>query len=347
MNNIDNLSLQEATALAGRLREQVAKQVFGQDQLITETLCCLLAGGHILMTGAPGLAKTTLVRVFARQIGVAFGRVQFTPDLLPSDILGSEVLNVDPQSGKRIFEFSRGPIFTNLLLADEINRASPRTQSALLEAMQERSVTVGGRTLALPRPFMVFATQNPFESEGTFPLPEAQLDRFLLHALVPYPDADAETHILREHTAGVLVGEQINAKTSVEQVLEPGQVQALIERVKAVRVDDAILNGIRELVRATRPDDPQCPENLRLSIWFGAGPRAGISLISVARALALLEQQECVRWQHVQRLAAPVLRHRIRLTAHGLREGLIEDKVIRQLLDEVETRFKNLSRGLS
>lgn len=347
MSDIDSLSLQEAAALASKLREQVVRQVFGQDELITETLCCLLAGGHILMTGAPGLAKTTLVRVFARQIGVAFGRVQFTPDLLPSDILGSEVLNVDAQSGKRIFEFSRGPVFTNLLLADEINRASPRTQSALLEAMQERSVTVGGRTLALPRPFMVFATQNPFESEGTFPLPEAQLDRFLLHSLVPYPDADAETQILREHSIGALAGEQLGSHTFGEQALAPTQLQALVERVKMVRVDEAIVMGIRDLVRSTRPTDPSCPENLRSLIWFGAGPRAGISLVSVARALAVLEQEECVRWQHIRRLAAPVLRHRIRLTAHGIREGMGEDTVVQDLLKHLETRSQNLIRGLS
>jgi MoxR-like ATPase len=347
MNAAGSLSLQEATALAARLRDRVTHQVFGQDTLITETLCCLLAGGHILMTGAPGLAKTTLVRVFARQLGVAFGRVQFTPDLLPSDILGSEVLNVEPQSGRRLFEFSRGPVFTSLLLADEINRASPRTQSALLEAMQERSVTVGGRTHALPLPFMVFATQNPFESEGTFPLPEAQLDRFLVHTLVPYPDEKAESQILSEHAAGKLVGEQTGAPRAEEQpALVEGQIQALIERAKQIRVDEPIITGIRDLVRSTRPTDSSCPETVRPAIWYGAGPRAGISLVSVARALALVQQEESVRWEHVRRMARPVLRHRVRLTAQGMREGMDEDAVIGELLGRLEARLGNLARGV-
>jgi MoxR-like ATPase len=347
MNAAGSLSLQEATALAARLRDHVTQQVFGQDTLITETLCCLLAGGHILMTGAPGLAKTTLVRVFARQLGVAFGRVQFTPDLLPSDILGSEVLNVEPQSGKRLFEFSRGPVFTNLLLADEINRASPRTQSALLEAMQERSVTVGGRTHTLALPFMVFATQNPFESEGTFPLPEAQLDRFLVHTLVPYPDEKAESQILSEHAAGKLVGEQAGVPRAAEQpALVEGQIQALIERAKQIRVDEPIINGIRDLVRSTRPTDPSCPETVRPAIWYGAGPRAGISLVSVARALALVQQEESVRWEHVRRMALPVLRHRVRLTAQGMREGMDEDAVVGELLGRLEARLGNLARGV-
>lgn len=348
MNARSSMSLQEATGLAAKLRNHVMQQVFGQEGLITETLCCLLAGGHILMTGAPGLAKTTLVRVFARQLGVAFGRVQFTPDLLPSDILGSEVLNVDQQSGRRVFEFSRGPVFTNLLLADEINRASPRTQSALLEAMQERSVTVGGRTHVLGSPFMVFATQNPFESEGTFPLPEAQLDRFLLHTLVSYPDEKAESQILAEHIAGKLVGEQTaNAATVNDPVLSEGQIQGLIERAKQIQVDESMMTGIRDLVRSTRPSDPTCPESVRAAIWYGAGPRAGISLVSVARALALLQEEESVRWEHVRRLAAPVLRHRIRLTAQGMREGMDEDAVINDLLTRLETKFKNLARGVS
>lgn len=341
-----SMSLAEATALAARLRASIGQKVFGQNELITEALCCLLAGGHILMTGAPGLAKTTLVRVISRHLGLGFGRVQFTPDLLPSDILGSEVLNADPQTGTRHFAFSRGPVFTNLLLADEVNRASPRTQSALLEAMQERAVTVGGQTHALPFPFMVFATQNPFESEGTFPLPEAQLDRFLLHTLVDYPDAEAERQILTEHVHGKLVGEQIGQSPAAEVTLQTHEVQALIERTKSVRVDDNIISGINALVRHSRPADPECPETLRRAIWYGAGPRAGISLISVAKALALVENSEQVRWQHIRRMARPVLRHRIRLTAHGLRDGLDADKIIGELLTRLEARYSNLARGI-
>ncbi len=341
------LSFQNATDLAARLRAHVAEAVFGQEELITEALCCLLAGGHILMTGAPGLAKTTLVRVFARHLGLEFGRVQFTPDLLPADIVGTDLLHVDQVTGRRHFEFAKGPVFTNLLLADEINRASPRTQSALLEAMQERAVTAGGKQHVLPQPFMVFATQNPFESEGTFPLPEAQLDRFLLHALVGYPDEAAESRILKEHAAGQLVGEQFGASTIKHEQIGAEQITALIERTKAVRVDDAILGGIRDLVRSTRPDDELCPANVRPHLWYGAGPRAGLSLISVGRALALIEQQEAVRWTHIRRLAKPVLRHRLRLTSQGGREGLDNDALIDGLISRCEERHKHLAKGLA
>ncbi len=344
-----SMPLADATALAARLRENVGRAVFGQEELITETLCCLLAGGHILMTGAPGLAKTTLVRVFARFLGLKFGRVQFTPDLLPADIIGSDILNMDAASGKRHFSFSSGPVFTNLLLADEINRASPRTQSALLEAMQERTVTVGGARHQLPQPFMVFATQNPFESEGTFALPEAQLDRFLVHTLVAYPDEAAEQRILREHASGHLAGEQFGAEAVADagDLIDAGKVAALISRTKEITVDDAVLTGIRDLVRATRPDDENCPAALRGSIWYGAGPRAGISLVSVTRALALMEKQDTVRWAHVRRMAKPVLRHRLRLNAQGTRAGLSEDKLVDTLLEQVEHRRHNLAKGIA
>ncbi len=349
---MSKLTLEDAARLAGRLREGVAKSVFGQEELITETLCCLLAGGHILMTGAPGLAKTTLVRVFAKHLGLAFGRVQFTPDLLPADIIGSEILNVDKDSGRRHFEFAPGPVFTNLLLADEINRASPRTQSALLEAMQERAITAFGKRHNLPLPFMVFATQNPFESEGTFPLPEAQLDRFLIHTLVDYPDDKAEMLILKEHALGQLVGEQqgggATAGKNVEaDHLSVAEVSSLLETTRAVPIDDAILSGIKDLVRSTRPEDPLCPETLRPSIWYGAGPRAGISLVSTSRALALLERSDAVRWSHVRRLVKPVLRHRLRLSAQGTQGGLTEDKFLDQLLERLESRQKNLAKGIA
>lgn len=346
MEQSHTLTLTECLEIVDELRRKVNAAIFGQDDLITETLVCFLSSGHILMTGAPGLAKTTLVRVFSQHLGLDFGRIQFTPDLLPSDIIGTDILNMEA-SGKRSFEFSRGPVFTNLLLADEINRASPRTQSALLEAMQEKSCTVSGTLHRLPNPFMVFATQNPFESEGTFPLPEAQLDRFLLHTLVQYPDQAAEEHILKTHAAGRLAGEQrdLNAYKS-DTPLNTETIQALMRQCQAIRVDDAILRAVTELVRSTRPDSENCPEDIRKGIWYGAGPRAGISLVSAGKAMALLDKSEEVRWHHVKRLVKPVLRHRIRLSAQATRDRLTEDRVIDELVDRLESRHKFLAKGI-
>jgi MoxR-like ATPase len=341
---VEKISISEASKMALQLREEISKSIFGQDDLITETLCCLLANGHILMTGAPGLAKTTLVRVFASHLGLNFGRIQYTPDLLPSDIVGSELLHVDQATGKRFFEFAKGPIFVNLLLADEINRATPRTQSAMLEAMQERRVTVAHETHVLPSPFMVFATQNPFESEGTFPLPEAQLDRFLLHTLVNYPDAESELKILRAHSESTLAGESGLRDSSYKVGLD--NTLKMIEVTKKVRVDEHILGGINHLVSSTRPDSKQCLEHLKSKIWYGSGPRGGIALISTAKALAILEGSEVVRWAHVRRLAKPVLRHRIRLAAQGGDEAKQADLVVDELLDHVEKYTAKISRGL-
>ncbi len=344
---MSQLSLEEASKQVAALREKINGAIFGQDDLITDTLCCFLAGGHILLTGAPGLAKTTLVRVFSRNLGLNFGRIQFTPDLLPSDITGSDILNIDPANQRRSFEFAPGPVFVNLLLADEINRASPRTQSAMLEAMQERTVTNSGKVHQLPNPFMVFATQNPFESEGTFPLPEAQLDRFLLHTIVQYPSKEAENRIIASHALADLVGEQhYEQGHRAENAVSPELIRGLMQRAAAVRVDHEIIGGINELVRSTRPTDETCPDDLKRLIWYGAGPRAGISFISVCRALALIEGCESIRWRHVRRMANPVLRHRIRLTAQGSHERLEEDQVIKLLLDRLEDQRTNLAKGL-
>ena len=328
--------------LIGQLRDNISAVVFGQEELITETLCAFLAGGHILMTGAPGLAKTTLVRVVSQQLGLSFGRIQFTPDLLPSDIVGSEILNIDQASGQRTFKFIKGPIFTNLLLADEINRASPRTQSALLEAMQEKSVTVAGTTYQLTLPFMVFATQNPFESEGTFALPEAQLDRFLIHTLVDYPEADAENRLLKAHADSQLVGEQTNQEMQDNPLITNTQVLQLIDTVRRVAVDDNLTQLVGQLVRSSRPTSPDCPENRRDLVWYGAGPRAGISLISVARALAFLDGRTAVRWSDVKRMARPTMRHRLKLSPAAARQSLSEDTFIGELLENIERSAANL-----
>jgi MoxR-like ATPase len=341
----DKMSLDEASGLVQNLKRAVAESIFGQEELITEAICCLISGGHILMTGAPGLAKTSLVRVFAQHLSLNFGRVQFTPDLLPSDIIGSDILNVDA-AGRKNFEFAHGPIFVNLLLADEINRASPRTQSALLEAMQERTCTVGGKAYILPDPFMVFATQNPFESEGAFPLPEAQLDRFLIHTLVSYPEADAEERILHTHAKDKLIGEQKAGKTQdTGPKMTVETVRALIAARQKIVVPEEIISVINKLVRSTRPQDPSCPEQLKSMIWYGAGPRAGISLISVTRSLALLEGSDTVRWRHVKRLAKPVLRHRLRLAVQAQTEQHAEDQFIDTLLEQLEESAQLAAKG--
>lgn len=340
-------SIEESSKLINQLRENISLSIFGQEKLITEAMCCLLSGGHILMTGAPGLAKTTLVRVFARFLGLDYSRIQFTPDLLPNDITGSDILNIDPESGRRTFEFAKGPVFTNLLLADEINRATPRTQSALLEAMQERTVTVNGKNYNLPSPFMVFATQNPFESEGAFPLPEAQLDRFLVHSLVDYPESDAELKILKSHAESSLVGEQNN---KIDQINESAklsfdEVSQLIAISRSIKIDDELLGMVNDLVRSTRPESELCPEEVRTDIVYGAGPRAGISLISVARSLALIEGESVVRWRHVKTLSHAVLRHRIRLSTIAKSNDRNEDQIITNLLDRLEEKFKIASLG--
>lgn len=343
---LETISFEQAHKISKTLHEKVGESIFGQEELITEAICCLLSGGHILMTGAPGLAKTTLVRVFAKYLSLNYGRVQFTPDLLPTDILGSDILNLDPETGKRSFEFSAGPIFVNLLLADEINRASPRTQSALLEAMQERTCTVGSTNHQLPLPFMVFATQNPFESEGAFPLPEAQLDRFLIHTLVQYPSVEAEEKILGEHAKSALIGETQAKDDKKEDLMSLDQMNALITCCKRVHVSQEMIQMINSLVRSTRPDDPSCPQQFKHMIWYGAGPRAGISLISVSRAYALMEGSETVRWAHIKRMAKPVLRHRVRLTAQASRDQITEDEMIDRMIENLETTHSLASKGL-
>lgn len=318
------------------LRSELNLAIFGQEELITETIVAFLSHGHILMTGAPGLAKTTLVKAFASKLGLAFGRVQFTPDLLPSDITGGEILNIDPQTQRRSFEFTKGPIFVNLLLADEINRASPRTQSAMLESMQEGSVTTGWQQHDLPQPFMVFATQNPYESEGTFPLPEAQLDRFLIHSVVSYPDSEAELKIITDHASNQLIGE--SKIKSPSQVIEIESIQTLFQAVQKTSVPPEILEVINTLVRMTRPDDESFLSSYANSILYGAGPRAGIGLVSACRALAFLEGTEEVRFSHVKRMAPPALRHRVKLSIGAYSDQITADIFVQDILTTIEAK---------
>ena len=314
----------DAKALLARvegLKAQIHRAIVGQERVIEELLVTLLAGGHGLLRGVPGLAKTKLVRTVAEATHLSFKRIQFTPDLLPSDVTGSEIL--DDGNGKKTLRFLPGPIFVNLLLADEINRTAPKTQAALLEAMQERQTTVGGVSYPLPAPFCVLATQNPIEQEGTYPLPEAQLDRFLLCIAVDYPDENDEVAILKATT-----GQEPGAVSPVLDVAEVGALQSL---VRDVPVADDLVRAVTHLVRASRPGEG-APLSKKWIEW-GAGPRAGQALLLSAKALALLSGRFAVSRQDLKRLAAPVLRHRLVLSYAASAEGVSADEVVRQLVD--------------
>jgi MoxR-like ATPase len=314
----------EAEAAAGRLqlvRQEIAKAVFGQERVIELALTAVLSGGHVLLVGAPGLAKTRLAQAMAIVLGLPWGRVQFTPDLMPADILGSELLDVDP-TGKRSFRFMPGPVFTSLLLADEINRASPRTQSALLQAMQENHVTVAGQRYDLPAPFHVLATQNPIEHEGAYPLPEAQLDRFLLQVDVPYPDKEIERRILIETTG---LGDNPPLP-----VLDPTQLIALQRIVRRMPVGEKVVAAILELVRSARPGSSSDPR-VNAHVAWGPGPRAGQSLMLAVRARALLRGRLTPALDDVAALARPALVHRMALSFGARAEGLDVDSLVDDL----------------
>ena len=312
---------------AGRLRAEIEKRIVGQAEAVEEVILCLLAGGHGLLEGVPGLAKTLLVRTLAESLALEFRRVQFTPDLMPGDITGTEVLEEDRATGRRAPRFIRGPVFTNVLLADEINRTPPKTQAALLEAMQEGRVTAGGEEMALPRPFFVLATQNPIEQEGTYPLPEAQLDRFLMKIRLGYPDEEEEVAILRRTTGA--------EEPVVESVLDAEGVLRLQRLVREVPVAESVLRYVAALVRATRPGD-DAPAPVREWVRWGAGPRAGQALVLCAKAHALLAGRLHVALDDVRRVARPVLRHRILLNFHAQAEGADADQVIEALLGAVK-----------
>ena len=311
---------QASAEIFSKVRERVGSFIFGQDEVIEETLVTLLAGGHGLLIGVPGLAKTKLVETLGIVLGLDWKRIQFTPDLMPADIIGSEVLE-ESDGGRRSFRFIQGPVFTQLLMADEINRASPRTQSALLQSMQERHVTVAGVRYDLPRPFHVLATQNPLEQEGTYPLPEAQLDRFLMEIDVDYPDRDAERRILYETTGA----EETLAKAAMS-------AEALIAAQRLVRrlpVGDSVVEAILSLVRSARPG-PEAGEAGKLIAW-GPGPRASQSLMLAVRARALLDGRLAPSIDDVLDLAEPILKHRMALTFSARAEGQTIPDVIRQL----------------
>ncbi len=314
----------DAVELLAQVRAEIGKVVFGQERVVELVLATVLAGGHALLIGAPGLAKTKLVEATARALGLDWGRVQFTPDLMPSDILGSEIL--DESASGRSFRFVKGPIFTSLLMADEINRASPRTQSALLQAMQERHVTVAGASYDLPKPFHVLATQNPIEQEGTYPLPEAQLDRFLLKVDVDYPDAETERRILVETT-------RLEDQT-VRPVLNAEKLIAMQSLVRRMTVGEEVLEAILRLVRSARPEQSDNPQVKKRVDW-GPSPRAGQSLMLAARSRALLRGRLAPSLDDIEALAEPALGHRMALAYDPTGQGGTLSALIQDLVAKV------------
>ncbi len=324
------LPAQDAASLiaaASRLRAEVARRIVGQEDVLDEILMALLAGGHALLTGVPGLAKTLMIRSVAEAMHLDFRRIQFTPDLVPSDITGTELLEEDTATGHRSFRFVRGPVFANIVLADEINRAPPRTQAALLEAMQEHRVTAAGQTMTLPEPFFVLATQNPVEQEGTYPLPEAQLDRFLFDIRIGYPTADDEVSILRQTTGA--------AGAPLTPVLDADTTRALQQAVRAIAASDTALRYAASLARATRPDAPEATDLVRRYVRWGEGPRAGQALILGAKAHALLAGRVHVAPDDLLRVARPVLRHRVLPNFAAESEGVTAERIVDDLLQKV------------
>ncbi len=324
--NIDENAVAAQVQSLQALRESIAQVIVGQDDVVEQLLIGLLAGGHCLLEGVPGLGKTLLVRALGQALALEFRRVQFTPDLMPSDIIGTEILEEDHGTGRRVFKFQKGPVFTNLLLADELNRTPPKTQAALLEAMAEHTVSYAGATHQLPEPFFVLATQNPLEQAGTYPLPEAQLDRFLLQLRVDYPSESEERSILTRTTG--------TSQGTVSEVMTGAAVLALQALVRDVHISDEVMDWIVRLVRASRPG-PDAPEPVRNWLRWGAGPRAGQSLVLAGKARALLQGRFAVTREDVRALALPVLRHRLLLSFQAEAEQRHPDEVVLALLDAV------------
>ena len=310
-----------------KMKDQLGRVVVGQSAVIDEVLMAIFSRGHALLVGVPGLAKTLLVSTIARVLALAFKRIQFTPDLMPSDITGTDVLHEDRATGRREFRFVHGPVFTNLLLADEINRTPPKTQAALLEAMQEHHVTVGDQTYPLPEPFFVLATQNPIEQEGTYPLPEAQLDRFMFNIVVDYPSRDEEARIIRQVTS--------LQEVPLETCLDAAQVLALQQAIRRVPVADHVIDFANDLARATRPKAEGAPDFIREMVAWGAGPRAGIYLITAAKARAVLQGRYHATTADVAQVALPVLRHRVLTTFNAEAAGVTSDHIVKQLLEKM------------
>ncbi|MDN3547674.1 AAA family ATPase [Mucilaginibacter aquaedulcis] len=310
-----------------QLKVEMQKVIVGQDAILDELLVAFLAGGHCLLEGVPGLAKTLIVKTMSQALHLSFRRIQFTPDLMPTDIIGTEILEEDHATGKRFFKFNKGPLFANIILADEINRTPPKTQSALLEAMQEFEVTYGGQTYPLDKPFFILATQNPIEQAGTYPLPEAQLDRFLLLIKIGYPTEQEEFEVLNRTTG--------SKKADVKAVISAEDIQQAQTLVRQVSISDDLVRYVSHIIRATRPDNTSV-DYIKEWVRWGAGPRAGQALILTAKARALLKGRYAVLTEDVHAMAPAVLRHRILMNFKAEAEGITSDKVTAELIKTIE-----------
>ena len=318
--------LQEFSQHRKRMQDELAKIIVGQQDVIQQVFAAIFTRGHCLLEGVPGLAKTLMVSTIARILDVSFNRIQFTPDLMPSDITGTNVLDED-EHGKRKFTFVEGPVFTNILLADEINRTPPKTQAALLQAMQEREVTVGRTTYDLPDPFFTIATQNPIEQEGTYPLPEAQLDRFMFNIKVGYPSAEEEEQILKASS--------LNEKPEIKPILSGKAIVNMQKLVNTVAVSPFIIKYVSQIVRSTRPGDENAPEIVKELVDWGAGPRAGQFLIAGGKAMAAMEGRFSVSTDDIRKVTIPVLRHRVSTNFQAQAEGKSTEDVIEQIVQDV------------
>lgn len=325
--NIEKENVIELVSKLQRLKKEIGKVIVGQEKVLDELLITFCAGGHALLEGVPGLAKTLMIRSLAEAIDADFNRIQFTPDLMPTDIIGTEILEEDHGTGKRYFKFEKGPIFTNILLADEINRTPPKTQSALLEAMQEYRVTASGKTLKLDLPFFVLATQNPIEQSGTYPLPEAQLDRFLMFLKVDYPTEQEEFDVLKLTTG--------DAQPEIQPIMSAGEIVEVQKLVRQIVISDDLITYVNSLVRNTRPDQTKS-ETVKKNVDWGAGPRAGQAMILTAKARALLDNRYAVTLDDLAFVAPAVLRHRMLLNFKAETEGISTDNVTEQLLKEIQ-----------
>lgn len=319
----DEAQLVALHAARDAIKGEIARRVIGQSEVVDHLLVTLFAGGHGLFVGVPGLAKTLLIQTLADVLHLKFNRIQFTPDLMPSDITGTDIIDQDPQ-GSRSFRFVEGPVFCNILLADEINRTPPKTQAALLQSMQERRVTAGGRTYPLALPFHVFATQNPIEQEGTYPLPEAQLDRFMMMLKVDYPSVDEEAEIIRQTTS--------SEPSPVDKVLGPSEIRGFQDLVLRVPIADPIVDLAVRIVRASRPADGSASADVQQFVSFGAGPRATQHLVLTAKARAILDGRPAVDAEDVRSLAKPVLRHRLITNFHAEARRVTTDDLIEGIL---------------